>query len=190
MNNAKQIILIAGRARSGKDTTAGIINQILLKKGYNQEDINITHFADKLKELSYALLKDFYPELSEKAFHEDKDNHNEFLNAKNRTFLQYLGTHARNILGKNIWVETVKITDGINIIPDHRFENERITLERLYPEHNLKTIRIFRQSIDSNTEISHESEKINFDCNLNIYNNGSISDLENTINDNFDRIID
>jgi len=184
----KRIILIAGRSQAGKDTTANIIYNTLIANGHSRNDINITHFADKLKLLSYKLLKDFYPELDPHAFYDKKDEYNEFLKTKNRTFLQYLGTYSKDMLGDNIWVESVNITDGINIIADHRFITERKIIEKIYPEHLVSSIRIFREIVD-NKPITHESEKIDFRCDINIYNNLTLDSLNQNIKKRINEII-
>jgi hypothetical protein len=186
MNNPIRIWLIAGRAQSGKDTTAIIMNEIL--HTYKHET-NITHFADKLKILSYKLLKEFYPELTDTAFHNDKDKYNEFLKTSNRTFLQYLGTYARHVLGENVWIDSVEIHPGINIIADHRFSNEKLALEKLYPEADIKTIRIYRDYVD-NTLITHESENVNFDCDFHIYNNSDMETLRINVKETVSRLLD
>ena len=182
MPNYNKIILLAGRARSGKDTVATMMFHELMSFGYDK--ISIVHFADKLKKLSYKVLNEFQPDLSKSAFEEDKDKYNEFLKTNNRKFLQYLGTYGRDVIGENVWASALNIRNGINIVPDHRFENERSVLAEMYPEFDVLSIRVFREQIDNSiTPDNHASEKIAFKCDIDIHNNGSLDDLDKFVHD-------
>ena len=186
-NYRQTIILIAGRSQSGKDTAANIISEYLNKKRITNK---ITHFADKLKIISHELLSEFDNSIVLNDFYEDKDKHNKFLGTNNRVFLQKFGTIARKHFGENIWAESVDINYyGINIIADYRYLNERLVLERKYPNYNIITIRVNREKSDKIVP-THHSEDLNFKCDINIDNNKSIERLKEQLLNIIDEILE
>ena len=48
---SKKVILISGKARSGKDTLAKVLGDYLKEQG---KDVLITHYADSLKYIQYV----------------------------------------------------------------------------------------------------------------------------------------
>lgn len=108
---------------------------------------------------------------------------NKQLVIKLRDLMQYFGTElCRQQLDNNIWINCVmsKAKDIVNnygycIIPDVRFINEASAITNSYLYGGL--IKVNRDV----EQISHESEKINFNCDYEIDNNGNIEHLFNQV---------
>lgn len=143
MDLNKQIIAIAGTARAGKDTAADIIR--------SRTGCYIDHWARKLKELA-ATIETTYPEYpdikglkwlcyrmsgiagTKLPFWDGSD-------ATKRVPCVSLGAGARNVLDKDIWINSMlnnidptSVLDAGLVIPDTRYENEVIAL-RNYANH-------------------------------------------------------
>ena len=106
-----KVICISGKAQNGKDTSAGILKNILEDYG---NKVLIVHYADLLK----FICKTFF------GWNGEKDE-------AGRTMLQYVGTDVIRYKSPNYWVEFVaKILSLFDsewdyaIIPDTRFPNE------------------------------------------------------------------
>jgi hypothetical protein len=143
-----KIILISGKAGSGKDTAAGIIKDNMIADGIPEKRILITHFADLLK---YIASKFF-------GWDGVKDENG-------RTLLQYLGTDVVRKKDKNFWTSFIlKILNLFGdswdyvLIPDTRFLNEIQDIKAVY--NNILTVRIERPTGASMTssQASHPSE--------------------------------
>ena len=109
------IIGIAGKAQSGKDTTAMMLQSLIAHPEmtwdmYWNSDIVFTsdhfvvHYADLLKEVSQEMLnmpfEDFYSQ-------EVKQSRIEWLDMTVREFLQKLGTAVRKEIDSEFWVKAL-----------------------------------------------------------------------------------
>lgn len=106
-----KVITISGKAQAGKDTTARMLKNKLIRSGHS---VLITHFADLLKFQAKTLF--------------DWDGKKD---EAGRTLLQRLGTDIVREKNPNYWAdylsEMLWIYDGqwdYVIIPDARFPNE------------------------------------------------------------------
>lgn len=116
MNHKKNIIAIAGNARSGKDTLGKHIVSILNEHGISAKTYS---FADELKKETDAFLMQT---LLISSFTDD-DEEKKII----RPFLVFWGTEIRRKLTPNIWVDKVSNSiqeNEVAIITDLRFENE------------------------------------------------------------------
>ena len=106
-----QFILLSGKARHGKDTSAEIVKENLEDRGYK---VLITHYADLLK----FICKNFF------GWNGEKDE-------AGRTLLQQVGTNCIREQNPDYWVDFIanlikmfpNSYDYI-IVPDTRFPNE------------------------------------------------------------------
>lgn len=137
MINIKKIILISGKAGSGKDSTANILKQKLESKN---NKVLITHMADLLK----YIVKTYF-------------NWNGEKDEIGRYMFQYIGTDVIRKQNPNYWVDFIIgiLTMFENewdyvLIPDVRFINE---LER-FAGFDTVNLRINRLNF-----ISHLTEK-------------------------------
>lgn len=96
-----------------------------------------------------------------------------------RTIMQYIGTEIfRNLINKDIWIdlcikEAKDIAfSGYCIIPDVRFENEKEAIKNS----GYKNLVI---KVERNTQLkdNHESEIIDFNCDITINNNSTLQNL-------------
>lgn len=101
---------------------------------------------------------------------------------KLRTLLQYFGTNVcRNCLQGDIWVKSAlaKIIDKASertlcVVPDIRFENEAKAIQKKEQLFYGGVILVKR---DNSEQTEHPSEDINFDCDFQINNNSSLTNL-------------
>jgi energy-coupling factor transporter ATP-binding protein EcfA2 len=181
MNNStddKIIIIIAGKKGSGKDLVAKIMEGLLTEQYFR---VNITHFADLLKEMSRDLLSNYDNTITNENFNDKKDDYNKFLGDTNRSFLQNLGTVVRNYLGDDVWANAVNIKENhINIIADARYKNEIDCIKYKYPDHKVITIRLYRNVADT-IKSTHHSEDIDFLCDISLPNNDTKDELYKNI---------
>lgn len=107
---------------------------------------------------------------------------------KLRNLMQYFGTDIiRNNLGDDVWIYACLKRINVNIlrgyrfiITDVRFPNEAKAIK----DNNGILIKVVRNNeIDNN----HESEKIDFDADITIINNGSLENLFNNIKEIIDK---
>ena len=168
-----KVICISGKARHGKDTLAGMLNEQLTAKGYR---VLTTHFGDLVKYIC------------EKFFNWDgtKDE-------KGRTLLQYVGTDVVRKQRPSYWTDfVVSVLElfpnewDYVLIPDCRFPNE----VECFIEHGMDTtlIRINRPNFVSNLtpeQLKHPSETTmdDYPPNLYVINDGTLKDLSNSIKD-------
>lgn len=161
-----KIILISGKARSGKDTVAEFIKETL-QLIHPNKTVGIIHYADELK----YILKQYYD------WDDNKDE-------KGRTLLQETGDKVRKS-NKDYFVnraiQQAKIIDpDFLIIPDARYKNEINTW--FYRGYNPLLIRIERNDNNALTKKQnlHSSEceldKYNFD--YYIQNDNSLQELK------------
>ena len=122
------VIAISGYARSGKDTLAEYLCEIL-------PDARPISFAKPLKELVYCL----YPAIAELVdnvgWEQAKDTATQdIIGVGVRKTLQHVGETCRAILGQDIWVDTlIQRIDTIHtwIVTDLRYFNEAEKLRSL-----------------------------------------------------------
>ena len=143
-----KIILISGKAGSGKDTVAGILKEHLISDGVSESKILVTHFADLLK---YIAGKFF-------GWNGVKDD-------AGRTLLQHLGTNVVREKNPNYWTDFIKSVLKLFeneweyvFIPDTRFPNEVSEIVSNFED--VKTVRVNRprNNILSETQQEHPSE--------------------------------
>lgn len=183
-----RIIGLNGYARSGKDAAASA----LVADGWER-----IAFADALRDIAYAI--DPYVELSgDIEGYPWYDNTNyyrlstvigwlgwEQAKAEHpdvRRLLQRLGTEGgRDILGKNIWVDTAfkrARMDGAGlVITDVRFQNEAEAIR----ERGGKVVRLNRPGIGPVNEHSSDNAMEGFIFDAYIYNGGPLSELYDSI---------
>lgn len=174
----EMVIALTGFSRVGKDSIA---QEFVDNNGFERHG-----FADALKEMLY----NFNPVLStsdaiEAGFVNDRIVHVQdyidtygWENSKNfsciREGLQILGSEAgRDVLGENIWVDTLfkRPTGARIIIPDCRYLNEAQAVR----ERGGIVIRVNRNGV--NPVNSHASDKIDFDADYEVNNNGTVKEV-------------
>lgn len=136
MNSKKPtVILLSGKAQSGKDFIANIMKQQFEENG---NKVLVTHYADLLK----YILKTFFN------WDGKKDKHG-------RHLLQYVGTDVIRKKMPDYWVNFISqmISFFPNewnyiLIPDARFPNEIEVIQK-NPDVNVITIRIHRPNYKS-----------------------------------------
>jgi len=160
--NKTLFIGISGYARSGKDTVGKILVD---SHGFERRA-----FADKLKELALALDRRIATEVANDGWEAAKND------SYVREYLQRLGTSARDIVAKDIWITA--LFNGLTPFADHvvtdvRFENEANAIRGL----GGIVWRINRPGINAvNNHISeHQMDSYDFDAV--IENDGSLEDL-------------
>ena len=143
----KNVILINGPARSGKDTIAKYMKEELNKREINVE---ILSFAEPLKQIiadtfdiSLTTLEYYKNNADNISIECIKENRNDFqvLEVTNfRRILQRFGTEGmKPVFGNNVWanlvVQKIKQSNAeVFIIPDFRFQIEADTILELENE--------------------------------------------------------
>lgn len=131
------IILISGKARSGKDTSGNFLYELLKNAG---KRVSIAHYGDFLKFICHNFYGTSYDHTPE-----------------NRTTWQRIGTERVRIEMEdpNFWVSIMESMISIVapdfdyiIIPDARFPNE-IEIPRVFGW-NVVTLRVERPGFESN----------------------------------------
>ena len=155
----KKIILISGKAESGKDTLATYLKEKLEANG---EKVVIDRFAKYIK----GYLKDYYSW--------DGVTKDQFI----RTKLQQLGTdiikeklNYKSFHAKRLTEDFQIVSDDFDyfLVPDTRFRDEIHTFKAMFPDECI-TVRINRYDYKSkltDEQLKHKSEcdldKFNFD---------------------------
>ena len=166
-----KIICISGKAQHGKDTTAGILREILEERG---KKVLIAHFGDLVKFVA------------EKYFGWDgkKDE-------RGRTLLQYVGTDRVRAQSPDYWVDFVvsmlTFFDGewdYVLIPDCRFPNEYEIF--VHNDFNVTLLRVERPGFDNGLtpeQKAHPSETAldNYGYHVQIINGGTMTQLRKAI---------
>ena len=172
----KKIILISGKMRHGKDTSA-----IFLKEMLRSKKTLIIHFGDYLK----FVLEEYH-------------EWNGIKDEEGRALLQHFGTDYVREKDINFWTDTVirylKITEDLwdyVIIPDVRFSSE---IERIKENFkNVVTLRVKRFNEDNSifipenaTEesLNHisETDLDNYSFNYYLINNSTLGNLKESVN--------
>ena len=180
-----RVILITGKAYSGKDTTADYIVRQFLSNGVNAKKVAL---ADKLKIISQQLIKLFYGiEIPLTDFYDQvlKDEVRQDLPTfagkpfSLRSVLQHVGTNIfRDNVYTNIWCEILHrdVHDcDVLVVSDCRFQNEVDYFAKLVPT---TVIKIYREPVIS---MDHESENQKISTNFILWNMGSIEQLYENI---------
>ena len=148
----------------------------------NYKNIYSCNFADHLKYICH----DLFPIIPPESFYGNQEEKSKIFITKDyklsgRKILQVIGTDIiRNYVSENFWVEFLEnkidlITDdnAVILIGDVRFQNEY----NMIKNKGGIIIKIFKNNFTSNNQ--HISEKINFDCDYNIFNEfNNLSKLE------------
>lgn len=174
-----RVVMISGKAGSGKDTTAKLMKEKLEARGYR---VLITHFADPVK----FVCQNFF------GWDGNKDKFG-------RSLLQYVGTEGVRSKYEDFWVEFVmKVLSCFPnqydyvLIPDARFPNEIQRTIDFFP--GSVHIRIERPSYISalsEEQLAHSSETAldYVEPDTFIHNSGSIEDLSDVIDGWLDEYI-
>lgn len=172
------LLLISGKAGSGKDTMAQYIID-----NYATANTTIVRLAlaDKLKRLTYALLKEFGIDINS-----IDDLYNTSTKNKYRHYLQHIGTECcRKIFGEDFWCEQLskdiiaQVKNGVHVIvSDVRFTNELVYLYNVLDKYNVDGL-VVSISISgrgyNNIDSKHVSELMSgFECDYVVENSSDI----------------
>ena len=178
------IIGISGKAGSGKDTAAKMLEVLYAnpdisyedfanKRYKNFADILIVHFADALKETAQVLFRLGEWETNTQ---EGKKTTINWIGKTVRELLQGIGQGLRDAIEPNLWVKILFAnTEGWSnyIIADVRYPNEVYAIK----EHNGVLIRIDRKGAGAGNHSSETALDDYKEWNFHIINNSSIEDL-------------
>ena len=161
-----KILLIGGKAGSGKDTVAKIIKE-------NFPKVRLLAFATRIKDIAYSI-----------GWSGEKDE-------KGRRLLQHIGAVGREY-NKNTWVNDVVYklkspmlnkNTNIFVITDFRFPNEYQVLKENFPN-SIYTICVTGRQAnlgDENSKDISENSLNDFVFDFVIDNSGSKEDLETNV---------
>lgn len=166
-----KVILISGKARHGKDTTANFLRTALESDGYS---VLIAHYGDLLKYICRTYF----------GWNGEKDEYG-------RTLLQKVGTDAIRSQRPDYWVDFVtgvmELFPGewdYVLIPDCRFPNEVDRVKEAgFDTTHVRVVRENFVSPLSSEQQAHPSETSLDDVAADYYikNNGSLKDLSEAV---------
>ena len=182
------IIGISGKAGSGKDTAAKMLEVLYAnpdisyedfanKRYKNFADIQIVHFADSLKETTQVLFRIGEWETNTQ---EGKKTTINWIGKTVRELLQGIGQGLRDAIDPNLWVKILFAnTKGWSnyIIADVRYPNEVKAIK----ERNGILLRIDRKGAGAGNHSSETALDNYKEWDVHIENNGSIEDLFETM---------
>ena len=182
------IIGISGKAGSGKDTAAKMLEVLYAnpdisyedfanKKYKNFADIQIVHFADTLKETAQVLFRIGEWETNTQ---EGKKTTINWIGKTVRELLQGIGQGLRDAIDPNLWVKILFAnTEGWSnyIIADVRYPNEIYAIKK----RNGILIRIDRKGAGAGNHSSETALDNYKEWDVHIENNDSIEDLFETM---------
>ena len=178
------IIGISGKAGSGKDTVAKMLEVLYANPDISYEDfanrryknftdIQIVHFADTLKETAQVLFRIGEWETNTQ---EGKKTTSNWIGKTVRELLQGIGQGLRDAIDPNLWVKILFAnTEGWSnyIIADVRYPNEIKAIK----ERNGVLIRIDRKGAGAGNHSSETALDNYKEWDVHIENNSSIEDL-------------
>ena len=178
------IIGISGKAGSGKDTAAKMLEVLYAnpdisyedfanKRYKNFADIQIVHFADSLKETTQVLFRIGEWETNTQ---EGKKTTINWIGKTVRELLQGIGQGLRDAIDPNLWVKILfaNTEDWSNyIIADVRYPNEIYAIKK----RNGVLIRIDRKGAGAGNHSSETALDDYKEWDVHIENNSSIKDL-------------
>ena len=182
------IIGISGKAGSGKDTAAKMLEVLYAnpdisyedfanKRYKNFADIQIVHFADSLKETAQVLFRIGEWETNTQ---EGKKTTIDWIGKTVRELLQGIGQGLRDAIDFDLWVKILfaNTEDWSNyIIADVRYPNEVKAIK----ERNGILLRIDRKGAGAGNHSSETALDDYKEWDVHIENNGSIEDLFETM---------
>ena len=182
------IIGISGKAGSGKDTAAKMLEVLYANPDISYEDfanriyknfadIQIVHFADTLKETAQVLFRIGEWETNTQ---EGKKTTINWIGKTVRELLQGIGQGLRDAIDPNLWVKILfaNTEDWSNyIIADVRYPNEVYAIKK----RNGVLIRIDRKGAGAGNHSSETALDNYKEWDVHIENNGSIENLFETM---------
>jgi len=178
-----RIIGLTGKARSGKNTVASIIEDEFIAKMYTLPDIHVVAFGDALKEACSLMFGIPLERFNSDDAKEAKDN---FWGFSPREICQYIGTEvAREHFDPEFWIKRLQlelqreydVRNDVFVIADVRFDNEAQWIRN----NGGIVIRVVRPEANGDVGIPSHVSEAGVSENLidyTIFNNGTLDQLQ------------